>query len=150
MSGASKTKIDKESLRREIAADLGIKIDANDPLLLAAHVAAIVTRDTIAQERAHNAENQLLSYGDVRTVLMDVRDETIKVTDQIVGVVWMTTPPIEISVRAMALQLRCRFFSTKRAGTESTIAYDIAACACRRPRSDHEARPDFCRASRSS
>ena len=89
MSGASKTKIDKESLRREIAADLGIKIDANDPLLLAAHVAAIVTRDTIAQERAHNADNQLLSFGDVRTVLMDVRDETIKITDQIVGVVWM-------------------------------------------------------------
>ena len=89
MSNATKTKINKESLRREIAADLGIKIDADDPLLLAAHVAAIVTRDTIAQERAHNADNQLLSYGDVRTVLMDVRDETIKVTDQIVGVVWM-------------------------------------------------------------
>ena len=89
MNNATKTKINKESLRREIAADLGIKIDADDPLLLAAHVAAIVTRDTIAQERAHNADNQLLSYGDVRTVLMDVRDETIKVTDQIVGVVWM-------------------------------------------------------------
>ena len=89
MSNATKTKINKESLRREIAADLGIKIDADDPLLLAAHVAAIVTRDTIAQERAHNTDNQLLSYGDVRTVLMDVRDETIKVTDQIVGVVWM-------------------------------------------------------------
>jgi len=89
LSGTPKTKINKESLRREIAADLGIKIDADDPLLLAAHLAAIVTRDTIAQERAHDADNQLLSYGDVRTVLMDVRDETIKVTDQIVGVVWM-------------------------------------------------------------
>jgi len=89
LSGAPKTKINKESLRREIAADLGIKIDADDPLLLAAHVAAIVTRDTIAQERAHNADTQLLSYGDVRTVLMDVRDETIKITDQIVGVIWM-------------------------------------------------------------
>ena len=89
MSGAPKTKINKESLRREIAADLGINVDADDPLLLAAHVAALVTRDTIAQERAYNADNQLLSYGDVRTVLMDVRDETIKVADQIVGVVWM-------------------------------------------------------------
>ena len=89
MSNVQKTKINKEALRKEIAADLGIKIDADDPLLLAAHVAAIVTRDTIAQERAHNADNQLLSYGDVRTVLMDVRDETIKVADQIVGVIWM-------------------------------------------------------------
>jgi len=89
LSGAPNTKINKEALRKEIAADLGIKIDADDPLLLAAHVAAIVTRDTIAQERAHNADNQLLSYGDVRTVLMEVRDETIKVTDQIVGVIWM-------------------------------------------------------------
>lgn len=89
MSNAQNTKINKEALRKEIAADLGIKIDADDPILLAAHVAAIVTRDTIAQERAHNADNQLLSYGDVRTVLMDVRDETIKVADQIVGVIWM-------------------------------------------------------------
>jgi len=89
LSGAPKTKINKESLRREIAADLGINIDANDPLLLAAHVAAIVTRDTIAQERAYSADNQLLSFGDVRNVLLEVRDETIKVTDQIVGVVWM-------------------------------------------------------------
>jgi hypothetical protein len=89
LSGAPKNKINKESLRREIAADLGIKIDVDDPLLLAAHVAAIVTRDTIAQEREYSADNQLLSYGDVRTVLMEVRDETIKVTDQIVGVVWM-------------------------------------------------------------
>jgi len=89
LSNAPKTKINKESLRAEIAADLGIKIDANDPLLLAAHVAAIVTRDTIAQERAFNADNQLLSFGDVRNVLLEVRDETIKVTDQIVGVVWM-------------------------------------------------------------
>ena len=89
MSNAPKTKINKESLRAEIAADLGIKIDANDPLLLAAHVAAIVTRDTIAQERAFSADNQLLSFGDVRNVLLEVRDETIKVTDQIVGVIWM-------------------------------------------------------------
>ena len=89
MSGSPKTKINKENLRREIAADLGIKIDADDPLLLAAHIAAIVTRDTIAQERENNEDNQLLSYGDVRTVLLDVRDETIKVTDQIVGIVWM-------------------------------------------------------------
>ena len=89
MSDAPKTKINKESLRREIAADLGINIEADDPLLLAAHVAAIVTRDTIAQERAYSADNQLLSHGDVRAVLMEVRDETIKVTDQIVGVIWM-------------------------------------------------------------
>jgi len=89
LSVAPKTKINKESLRREIAADLGINIDADDPLLLAAHVAAIVTRDTIAQERAYSADNQLLSFGDVRNVLLEVRDETIKITDQIVGVVWM-------------------------------------------------------------
>jgi len=89
LSIVPKTKINKESLRREIAADLGIKIDANDPLLLAAHVAAIVTRDTIAQERAFSADNQLLSFGDVRNVLLEVRDETIKVSDQIVGVIWM-------------------------------------------------------------
>ena len=117
MSNVQNTKINKEALRKEIAADLGIKIDADDPLLLAAHVAAIVTRDTIAQERAHNADNQLLSYGDVRTVLMDVRDETIKVADQIVGVVWMKIQEgleerlSELSVRRNgALFSRCDAF----------------------------------------
>ena len=84
-----KTILNKESLRREIAADLGIKIDEDDPLLLAAHIAALVTRDTIAQERAHNADTQLLSFGDVRTVLAEARDEAILTSKQLLGIVFM-------------------------------------------------------------
>lgn len=118
MSGAPNTKINKEALRKEIAADLGIKIDADDPLLLAAHVAAIVTRDTIAQERAHNADNQLLSYGDVRTVLMEVRDETIKVTDQIVGVIWMKVQEgLEERVAQLGSTQACAWLNKRSAVT---------------------------------
>lgn len=84
-----RTIVNKESLRREIAADLGIKIDEDDPLLLAAHIAALVTRDTIAQERAHNADTQLLSFGDVRTVLAEARDEAILTSKQLLGIVFM-------------------------------------------------------------
>ena len=84
-----KTILNKESLRRAIAADLGIKIDEDDPLLLAAHIAALVTRDTIAQERAHNADTQLLSFGDVRTVLAEARDEAILTSKQLLGIVFM-------------------------------------------------------------
>ena len=86
---SSRTKINKDSIRREVAADLGIKIDADDPLLLAAHIAAIATRDTIAQEREHNADNQLMSFGDVRTVLMDVRDDAVEINKQLLGIVLM-------------------------------------------------------------
>ena len=84
-----RTIVNKESIRREIAADLGIKIDEDDPLLLAAHIAALVTRDTIAQERAHNVDNQLLSFGDVRTVLAEARDEAILMSKQLLGIVFM-------------------------------------------------------------
>ena len=84
-----RTIVNKESIRREIAADLGIKIDDDDPLLLAAHIAALVTRDTIAQERAHNADNQLLSFGDVRNVMTEARDEAITMSKQLLGIVFM-------------------------------------------------------------
>ena len=84
-----KTILNKESLRREIAADLGMKIDADDPLLIAAHIAALVTRDTIAQERAHNVDNQLMSFGDVRNVMTEARDEAIQMSKQLLGIVFM-------------------------------------------------------------
>jgi len=84
-----RTIVNKESIRREIAADLGIKIEDDDPLLLAAHIAALVTRDTIAQERAHNADNQLLSFGDVRNVMTEARDEAITMSKQLLGIVFM-------------------------------------------------------------
>ncbi len=129
MSGEPKTIINKETLRKEIAADLGIKIDANDPLLLAAHIAAIVTRDTIAQEREHNADNQLLSYGDVRTVLMDVRDETIKVTDQIVGVVWMKIQEgLEERISALMGE-RYRFVAIRRGALKFVSGVAVGAAA---------------------
>lgn len=80
---------DAERVRRQIAAEFGETMKDDDPLMIAAAIAALVTRDTIAQEREKNADNQLLSVGDVRTVLLDVRDQTIEVTNQIVGVIWM-------------------------------------------------------------
>ena len=99
-----RTIVNKESIRREIAADLGIKIDDDDPLLLAAHIAALVTRDTIAQERAHNVDNQLLSFGDVRNVMTEARDEAITMSKQLLGIVFMQVKEeaIEMTVQTHA------------------------------------------------
>ncbi len=101
-----RTIVNKESIRREIAADLGIKIDDDDPLLLAAHIAALVTRDTIAQERAHNVDNQLLSFGDVRNVMTEARDEAIVMSKQLLGIVFMQVKEEGMEFAAQLLNQR--------------------------------------------
>ena len=111
---SKRTIINKESIRREIAADLGIKIDEDDPMLLAAHIAALVTRDTIAQERAHNADTQLLSFGDVRTVLADARDEAILTSKQLLGIVFMQAKEEGIEMAAGLLTEERRVADRRR------------------------------------
>ena len=103
-----RTIVNKESLRREIAADLGMKIDADDPLLIAAHIAALVTRDTIAQERAHNVDNQLMSFGDVRNVMTEARDEAIQMSKQLLGIVFMQAKEEGTELAAQLLTERGR------------------------------------------
>ena len=111
---SKRTIINKESIRREIAADLGIKIDEDDPMLLAAHIAALVTRDTIAQERTHNADTQLLSFGDVRTVLAEARDEAILTSKHLLGIVFMQAKEEGIEMAAGLLTEERRVADRRR------------------------------------
>ncbi len=111
---SKRTIINKESIRREIAADLGIKIDEDDPMLLAAHIAALVTRDIIAQERAHNADTQLLSFGDIRNVLVEARDEAILTSKQLLGIVFMQAKEEGIEMAAGLLTEERRVAARRR------------------------------------
>ena len=46
-------------------------------------------REVIALERENNADNNLMSFGDVRNILTDVRDDAIEMSEQLLGIVLM-------------------------------------------------------------
>jgi len=78
-----------EKARREVAGRLKIVLEPEDPALISAFIAEIVTREVIALERENNADNNLMSFGDVRNVLMEVRDDAVEINKQLLGIVLM-------------------------------------------------------------
>ena len=69
--------VDVEQIKRELAADHGIRIDEDDPILVAFAAAERITRRVIEVERAKRADKNLLAHKDVRNVLMDVRNDAV-------------------------------------------------------------------------
>lgn len=78
-----------EKARREVAGRLKIVLEPEDPALISAFIAETITREVIALERENNADNNLMSFGDVRNVLTDVRDDAIEMSEQLLGIVLM-------------------------------------------------------------
>ena len=78
-----------EKARREVAGRLKIVLDPEDPALISAFIAEAITREVIALERENNADNNLMSFGDVRNILTDVRDDAIEMSEQLLGLVLM-------------------------------------------------------------
>jgi len=69
--------VDVEQIKRELAAEHGIRIDEDDPILVAFAAAERITRRVIEVERAKRADKNLLAHKDVRNVLMDVRNDAV-------------------------------------------------------------------------
>jgi len=69
--------VDVEQIKRELAAEHGIRIDEDDPILIAFAAAERVTRRVIEVERAKRADENLLAHKDVRNVLIDVRNDAV-------------------------------------------------------------------------
>ena len=78
-----------EKARREVAGRLKIVLEPDDPALISAFIAEVITREVIALERENNADNNLMSFGDVRNVLMEVRDDAVEINKQLLGIVLM-------------------------------------------------------------
>ena len=78
-----------EKARREVAGRMKIVLEPEDPALISAFIAEAITREVIALERESNADNNLMSFGDVRNVLTDVRDDAIEMSEQLLGIVLM-------------------------------------------------------------
>ncbi len=77
--------IDLHSLRRQLSAAHDLRIDKDDPILVAMVFAQAVTNKIIAEERAKRADENLLTYKDVRHVLEGVRNDSLQFSQEIVG-----------------------------------------------------------------
>lgn len=77
--------IDLHALRRQLSAAHDLRIDKDDPILVAMAFAQAVTNKIIAEERAKRADENLLSYKDVRHVLEEVRNDSLQFSQEIVG-----------------------------------------------------------------
>jgi len=58
-----------DHLRREVASEFGLTIEPDDPVIVSAALAVMATRELLANERAKRADENLLTYKDVRHVL---------------------------------------------------------------------------------
>lgn len=74
-----------DQLRREVASEFGLTIERDDPVIVSAALAVMATRELLADERAKRADENLLTYKDVRYVLEDVRNDSLQFSQEIVG-----------------------------------------------------------------
>lgn len=74
-----------DHLRREVASEFGLTIDPDDPVIVSAALAVMATRELLSDERAKRADENLLTYKDVRHVLEDVRNDSLQFSQEIVG-----------------------------------------------------------------
>lgn len=77
--------IDINALRRQLSATHDLRIDKDDPILVAMVFAQAVVNKIIAEERAKRADENLLTYKDVRHVLEEVRNDSMQISSEIVG-----------------------------------------------------------------
>jgi len=77
--------IDINALRRQLSATHNLRIDKDDPILVAMVFAQAVVNKIIAEERAKRADENLLTYKDVRHVLEEVRNDSLQISSEIVG-----------------------------------------------------------------
>ena len=75
-----------DHLRREVASEFGLTIQPDDPVIVSAALAVMATRELLADERSKRADENLLTYKDVRHVLMEVRDDAIQTSRDIAAV----------------------------------------------------------------
>jgi len=77
--------VDIDQIRRHVSAEYGLTIGENDPIVMSVALAMMATRQVISEERAKRADENLLTYKDVRHVLEDVRNDSLQFSQEIVG-----------------------------------------------------------------
>ena len=85
MNAAEVPIADVEQIRRHVAAQYGVTIRENDPIVMSVALAMMATRQVISEERAKRADENLLTYKDVRHVLEEVRNDSLQFSQEIVG-----------------------------------------------------------------
>lgn len=76
---------DTETVRRQVASELGREIKSDDPILVTAALAIIATREVIEAERAKHQDKTVIGYTDLRSVHQSVHQETAALIDKVTG-----------------------------------------------------------------
>jgi len=76
---------DIETVRRQVASELGREIKSGDPILVTAALAIIATRQVIEAERAKHQDKTVIGYTDLRSVHQRVHQETAGLIDKVTG-----------------------------------------------------------------
>ena len=77
--------VDIETVRLQIASELGREIKSGDPILVTAALAIIATRQVIDAERAKHQDKTVIGYTDLRSVHQRVHQETASLIDKVTG-----------------------------------------------------------------
>jgi len=77
--------VDTETVRRQIARELGREIKPDDPILMGAALSIIACRQVIETERAKHQDKTVIGYTDLRSVHQRVHQETAALIDKVVG-----------------------------------------------------------------
>ena len=77
--------VDTETVRRQIARELGREIKPDDPILMGAALSIIASRQVIEAERMKNQDKTVLGYTDLRSVHQRAHQETAALIDNVVG-----------------------------------------------------------------
>ena len=77
--------VDTETVRRQIARELGREIKPDDPVLVGAALSIIASREVIEAERAKHQDKTVIGYTDLRSVHQRVHQETAALIDKVVG-----------------------------------------------------------------
>jgi len=77
--------VDTETVRRQIARELGREIKPDDPILMGAALSIIACRQVIEAERAKHQDKTVIGYTDLRSVHQRVHQETAALIDKVVG-----------------------------------------------------------------
>ena len=78
--------VDTARIRQQVASHYGVKLPDNDPILMAIALSMVTVKEVIAEERAKRADDNLLSYKDVRHILEEVRNDAIQTSRDIAAV----------------------------------------------------------------
>ena len=119
--------VNLDQVRRELVAEHGIRIEDDDPMLIVFAIAERTMRRVIEAERAKRADENLLTYKDVRHVLEDVRNDSLQFSQEIVGLALDQISKVVIAELAEERRTKAAIINTLKIWLAASFGFAVAA-----------------------